>query len=302
MAFYCNCGNDNIRDRAGWIQALRGQIVVVYFLASLWKLNADWLNGDIVKETFLSFEEQGTNRGVPWNALYNEFPRIFEFVGVSGLLLDFSLFVVLMFLPPGHTLQSLGLLFHEFTGYTMSQRIGYSFPLAMIFAGLLFQPMDVIEQDQAEVGWDKLSHFRWLLLHTNTKRRSDSPPTGRQRRRHVYVWPLLYLLVKWLIPLRMPIVSHGEFKHTFEGYRWSWTMMLHSKSNMASPGLSFMTLTPECENISQPYPNPLAADMAFLDVHSVPYERSLSTRIRTASLAQMFPRQMPKIAHNVDKH
>jgi hypothetical protein len=210
--------------------------------SSFWKPNGDWLNGDIVKQIFLSFEEQGANRGVPWKALYNEFPWIFAFVGVAGLLLDFSLFVVLMFLPPGHTLQSLGFLFHWFTGYTMSQRIGYSFPLAMIFAGLLFQPMDVIEQEQVEVGGDKLSHFQWLLLHT---------PAGRRRRRQkIYVWPLLYLLVQWLIPARMSIVSYGESKHTFEGYRWSWTMMLHSKSNMISPGLSFMTLTPECEHIS----------------------------------------------------
>jgi hypothetical protein len=54
MAIYCNCGTN-----AGWIHALRGQIVVVYAFASLWKFDRDWIDGTIVKGIFLSFEEQG---------------------------------------------------------------------------------------------------------------------------------------------------------------------------------------------------------------------------------------------------
>ena len=285
MAICCNCRADNTRGRAAWIHALRGQIIVVYFFASLWKTDPDWLSGQILKGIFLSFEEQGVNRGVPWQTLYNTFPWIFEFVGLSGLLLDFALFVVLMFLPPGHKLQSMAFLFHGFTGYTMSQRIGYSFPLAMIFSGLLFLPMGVIETDQASVGGDCLSHIQWLMMQTKgvSKKRTAA---------------LLFLLLQWLIPLRMPIVSNGEFRYTLEGYRWSWTMMLHSKKTMQSPGLCFMTLSPKCGDLP-PYPNPMATRTPFIDVHGVPWEPAIANLPRSSSVVQMFAGMMPKVANYV---
>ncbi len=287
MAICCNCGENNTRGRAAWIHALRGQIIVVYFFASLWKTDPDWLSGQIVKNIFLSFEEQGVARGVPWHALYNNFPWIFKFVGLSGLLLDFSLFVVLMFLPPGHKLQSMAFLFHGFTGYTMSQRIGYAFPLAMIFSGLLFMPMGVIETDQASVGGDSLSHINWLKMQTKkpSKKRAAA---------------LLFLLLQWLIPLRMPIVSNGEFRYTLEGYRWSWTMMLHGKKAMHSPGLSFMTLTPKCGDLP-PYPNPMARTTPFIDVHGVPWEPAIiySNVPRSLAVINMFAGIMPKVANYV---
>lgn len=95
-AFYCN-----FPSVKGWLHALRGQVVIVYFFASLWKLHPDWLSGRICRGIFLSFEEQGVARGVPWSKLYAAFPDIFVFVAGSGIFLDTLLFSALMFLPPG---------------------------------------------------------------------------------------------------------------------------------------------------------------------------------------------------------
>ena len=307
MAIKCNGfkGDDKestVSRNAGWIHALRGQIVVVYFFASLWKLDSDWLSGQICKGIFMTFEEQGVSRGVPWKQIYSRFPGVFRFVGLSGLALDFSLFCVMAFLPPGHFLHSITFIFHGFTGYTMSQRIGYSFPIAMILTGLLFMRQDCIHEDQQSVGGDNLSHYQWLQwqlgLGKNNKKQQKEEGS-RQRRRNL--GPLLFLLVQWLIPLRMPLVSNGEFKQTFEGYRWSWTMMLHMKKSMQSPGLFFMTLTPDCEGMP-PFPNPFAQQNIFLDVHSVSYEPLVAQKARTAALLQMFPRQMTRVAHSVNKN
>ena len=289
MACYCNCDRDNTRGKTGWIHAMRGQIIVVYFYASLWKLDSDWLSGQSIKNIFLSFEEQGVNRQVPWSAIYKAFPWIFQMLGLSGLLLDSALFLVLMFKPPGHWMQSIGFVFHGFIGYTMSQRIGYSFPCSMLLTGLVFKPHGIIDSAQKEdLGFgDTLSHFQWLTRSCRSLRNLKK-----------MAWPLLFLLVQWLLPIRMPIISRGEFKYTFEGYRWSWTMMLHQKVAMHSLGVTFMTIRPKCRG--QPFPNPHADQLPFSDVHGYPYEPLISKSERGSTLAMMFPRQMPKIANAID--
>merc|ERR1719491_1377071 len=161
MALYCNCSSSSSSsfNKIGWLHALRGQIVVVYAFASLWKFDIDWIDGTIVKNIFLSLEEQGANRGIPWKALYDTYGEpLFIMVAVGGVFLDTMLFLVLFLLKPGHKLQSICIVFHGFTGYTMSQRIGYAFPLAMILASLLFQPSPLIrsrtkiEEDKKEDG------------------------------------------------------------------------------------------------------------------------------------------------------
>ncbi|VEU39894.1 unnamed protein product [Pseudo-nitzschia multistriata] len=179
MAFYCNCGKDNVHNKAGWIHAIRGQIVVVYAFASLWKFDSDWLNGGIVEAIFLSFEEQGDHRGIPWSDINASYPGIFSFIALSGIFLDSMLFLVLMFLPPGHKLQALGLVFHGFTAYTMAERIGYSFPLTMIFSGFAFQRSDVVDKDQ-----ESLVQYQepWIIVHeSKAKMRlpSVSKPAGQ---------------------------------------------------------------------------------------------------------------------------
>jgi len=263
--------------KQGWLNAMRGQIVVVYFFAALWKLHPDWLSGEIVKSIFLSFEEQNAARNIPWRSLYEVFPSIFLLIAFGGFLLDLLLFFVLMFLPPGHKFQSLSLLFHGFTGFTMSQRIGYAFPGAMILAGLIFEPC---EEEQKQ----PVSHAKWLRsqLSRNTK--------GKK-----YPLAVMWLFLQYLIPLRMPIVSNMSFKHTMEGYRWSWTMMLHAKSNTIVPGVDFLAMRPKCNG--QFFPNPLAEQFPKMDPQSFEFRQFLS--FRAHSVCELFPQQASMIANKM---
>ena len=80
-----------------------------------------------------------------------------QFVAISGLLLDTALFVVLGFFRPGTKYQIVTLVFHTFTAFTMSQRIGYAFPIAMGLSSLLFQPIP------GDPGDRKRSHYQWVL-------------------------------------------------------------------------------------------------------------------------------------------
>eukprot|EP01047_Picozoa_sp_COSAG01_P035702 COSAG01_NODE_2755_length_7137_cov_3.530548_2_plen_432_part_00 len=54
-----------------------------------------------------------------------------------------------------------------------------------------------------------------------------------------------WVFVQLCIPLRMPLISSGEFSRTAEGYRYSWTMMLHSKTmHMEGPTLNAAEVLP----------------------------------------------------------
>lgn len=141
----------------------------------------------------------------------------------------------------------------------MSQRIGVTFPIAMIMAGLLFVPYGAD---------DNCSHYMWL------KGQLGLSPDQKGKKRHYL--PLLWLVVQWLLPLRMPFVSNWGYKYTMLGYRFGWTMMLHGKKNFHSPGIAFMALRPKCSG--DLFPNPAAMQNPYIDVNGVPYEHQLSGR------------------------
>ena len=62
-----------------WVVVLlRLQLAVVYLFAFLWKLHPDWVSGQCCRLTFISFEEQGVSRGIPWGAIARAFPPIFQ--------------------------------------------------------------------------------------------------------------------------------------------------------------------------------------------------------------------------------
>ena len=193
--------------KEGWLHALRWQVAVVYMYSTLWKLHYDWLDGTIVRLIFLSFEEQGVARNVPWRALEQAVPHIFGIVAIVGVCLDAALFLVLVFGRPGAKAQWLVVIFHAFTAITMAQRIGYAFPLCMCAAGMLFERFG--RRDRLSL-WER------------------GMPRGL---------PAVWIAVQLLLPLRMPIVSNLEFKATGEAYRFSWTMMLHSKQTLWEGGL-----------------------------------------------------------------
>ena len=352
------------QQRYGWLQALRGQIIVVYAYASLWKCDRDWIDGTICEHIFLQFESNGEHRGVPWSDLVIHYPNVFVIVAWGGLVLDTTLCGILLFVPPKHPLLFLGLLFHGFTGYTMSLHIGYSFPVAMILSILLFQPMATTETTAPIITTttttsstdelDTICHARWFWFQlmgddrgvddtarsknktssssnkgtlsddagSNTSQndskehciRKDiipatiaetivqTPPLPRRRRRRQHqrqILPLLWLLLQWCLPLRMPVVSHGEYKYNFEGNRWSWTMMLHGKTSIHSDGLTFMTVRPECNGT--PFPNPEASQQPYMDIHTFPYERHVFPP-KILAFLMAFHRQLPKLYYQIHQN
>ena len=239
--------------KRAWGHAMRGQIVVVYFYAALWKLHPDWRDGTIVKGIFLSFEDQGVARGVPWAAIDAACPAVWLVVAWGGLLIDGALALSLFLLKPGHRSQLLCVVFHGFTALTMSPRIGYSFPATMVLSALLFVPRRgsvlskvVWDDDGDDANEDDdfaRPHGDWL---------AGAVRRGRPRR------AVAWILVQFLVPARLPLLhGMGRAMHTAESYRCAWTMMMHSHSNTLFGGKTVLfDLRPRCRG--QPFPSPNA--------------------------------------------
>ena len=194
LALYSNATSK--RTKRHLIEGLRAQIVVVYAFASLWKMTPDWIDGTICRLIFTSFEEQGVSRGIPWASIHESFPDVFVVVAAGGLVLDTALFLSLAFLRPGSPYQITAIMFHGFTTVTMSMRIGYAFPAAKSPACCSF--------NTRRVGRDR------ALVACATSLEHGEAQSGSG---------VLWVLIQWLLPLRMPLVSRGEFKYTMEGYR-----------------------------------------------------------------------------------
>ncbi|KAL7546602.1 hypothetical protein ACHAWF_009951 [Thalassiosira exigua] len=277
--------------KLAWTQALRGQICVVYFYAALWKLiTPAWLDGTIVRGIFISFEAQGVASGVPWSQLEKHIPHLFTFVAWSGLFLDALLAAVLFFGPIGHWTQQVGVVFHGFTAFTMAQRIGYAFPTTMLASGLLFLPVDGDEETYRAGGHSSksttergyMSHASWMKHHWSR-----------------FPFVTLWLLVQWLMPARMPIVSRGQYKYTREAYRFSWTMMMHSAESLSKAGDNFLTLRLYCGNALWNMQPVIPQDPNHFDTSGYPIHRHIG--VRGLAALNMFPRQLPAIGNEVAK-
>jgi len=211
-----------------WLVVLmRLQLAVVYLFAFLWKLHPDWVSGQCCRLTFLSFEEQGAARGIPWHAIERAFPPVFQLLSVGGLFLDAGMLLSLALLRPHRAtlpiICSFHLLFHGFTFVTMAKRIGFIFPAVMLCSELLLLPLD----DAGDA-----SLIVWVgrgLSGAPAARIGGSSTAGRVRR-GIFG---LYVLVQLGLPARMPLVSGLEFPRNALGYRFSWTMMLHATTHFA---------------------------------------------------------------------
>jgi hypothetical protein len=281
LAVLTSCAACDPKHVRAWRGALRGQIVIVYAFASLWKLTPRWLDGTIVRGIFTSFEEQGVARGIPWKSI--DVPEVWFVIALGGFMLDFTLFLVLWLGPPGHWLQWTCLLFHGFTSFTMSQRIGYSFPLAMILSTVLF-----VGQERVRL-YNHLHHQKASSIvstkstaaTTATTMATTMATTPLSRRLLVGVWIALQVIM----PLRMPFISRGEYAYTAEGYRFSWTMMLHSKAIIMSPNQFTGNLRPTCNHAQWPTSD------------RVPFQNLIG--LRGMAALSMFPRILPKLSYHV---
>jgi len=201
------------------------------------QLHPDWLDGHIVRTIFLSFEEQGVARGVAWAARDKLYGLAFwRFIALAGLLLDLGMFLLMFFTRPRpsttFTFASLKLMFHGFTMFTMSQRIGYAFPAVCMASLVLFFPVaTTTASDDGD-----LAVWQWLGCFLGIGKIGNGPA---RRQARAIAWTskfvvILYVLVQIGLPLRMPVISKGNFPLTGVGYRFSWTMMLHGTSSQMS--------------------------------------------------------------------
>eukprot|EP00978_Attheya_sp_CCMP212_P048681 scaffold560043_cov55-Attheya_sp.AAC.1 len=171
----------------------------------------------------LSFEDHGVARGIPWSAVNEYIPEIFVVVAMGGLALDTGMGLALWLRPPSQESSVLFLAmaaaFHSFVAFTMSQRIGYSFPAICLAGSLLFLPLGQHKNN------GDTSLVEWIKRYA-----TGSPAIARAgpwQRKFTLVW----IAIQLALPLRMPIISGGAFPFTSQGYRFSWTMMLHSKND-----------------------------------------------------------------------
>ena len=238
--------------RRCFLVMLRLQCAVIYCFAAGWKLHIDWLKGRIVSGIFLGFEKDAVNRGVPWTYLVSVWPKwlplgLWPCIALGGLTLDFGMFVSLTFAKPTWKTMPLvvamHLQFHLFTMYTMSQRIGYSFPATCIIAEFLFLPL----ADAADGGEDAATLVWLRRLAVGDQVRARAP---RVLRALVVGWALFH----YIFPLRMFAFSqhalfNGDWPRTSETYRFGWTMMMHSTNAFAAnerAAIPLFGLHPSC--------------------------------------------------------
>ena len=153
----------------------------------------------------------------------------------------------------------------------MSPRIGYAFPSTCLCAIIVFLPMGGTAGDK--------SLLSWLCFYASageTKPTKPPPPPPQQEEEEKEeeeeeeeegqrlvvekvtqlqrVLVVGWVVVQLCIPLRMPLISGGEFPVTAQGYRYSWTMMLHSKTNhIVGPMLNMTDVMPQ-QNPMMPQP------------------------------------------------
>ena len=223
------------------IVALRGQLAIMYVFASLWKIHPDWFAGRIVRRIFISFQMSNKARGIPWDAIEQAFPQVFVALAVGGFFLDASMAIVLCFGKPTPASTRLflafSLLFHLSTSFTMAQMIGYAFPGTCISGLILFLPLTTVHKGDdgtVIIAYDR-SLVSWLYHYATSSRSrlgvdftssfgSDWSPAPRWWQK---AFVLSWILWQLYMPLRMIVVSRGNFAYNRLGYRYSWTMMLH---------------------------------------------------------------------------
>jgi len=126
-----------------------------------------------------------------------------------------------------------------------------------------------------------------------------APPAASRWQRVLFT---AWFLTQLYLPLRMPLISNGEFVSTGEGYRWSWTMMLHSTTYIMDFGplqVGFYEMLPSCPG-KGPIPRSLYAPHMELrgeNPLSLPINAMFQGRYNAA--LKLYARQIPKVVYGI---
>ena len=219
---------------------------------------------------------------IPWNQM--DVTSVWACIAITGAVLDGTISFLLAADPPQDVKVTFPIvIFHTFTLFTMSAQIGYAFPCVCIASCCVFMDPGPFNSTSSIVG--RLT----CLIGTR------GGFTGCAA--------LLYILVQLVLPLRMPFVSDNEYPRTREGYRWSWTMVLHATSTVLTfedSGIDVMQLHPMCKGRPlnrQSY----APDLQRSAEWSLAFPKYDAFRGRSAIYLTGWPRLLPGVAASISK-
>jgi Vitamin K-dependent gamma-carboxylase len=238
---------------------LRLQYAVVFLFSSIWKLHTDYLQGHILRGHLLGFDSDTTQQvtlppGSSFWATIEDIVgqnRLFQFLGLCGILIDFGLLgTMLLRRPANDNVRSYVIwtcIVHIMVASTMGHKLGYSFSLACLVGVLIFHPIGGGSKPGSEINsaasknsqsaikkrirsrQQYAVHVEANLLQWIHRYATGSPQARATRQQQLFT--IAWLLVQIAIPLRMPFVSQGNYPFNAKGYRFSWTMMLHTRQS-----------------------------------------------------------------------
>uniref|UniRef100_A0A8D1VM77 HTTM-like domain-containing protein n=1 Tax=Sus scrofa TaxID=9823 RepID=A0A8D1VM77_PIG len=207
---------------------LRGQIFIVYFIAGVKKLDADWVEGYSME--YLSRHWLFS----PFKLVLSEEMTSLLVVHWCGLLLDLSAGFLLFF----DATRSIGLLFVSYFHCMNSQLFSIGmFPYVMLASSPLF----------CSPGWPRklVAHCPKRLqdllplriapqpsascMYKRSRARGGQKPGLRHRLGAAFT--LLYLLEQLFLPYSHFLTQQGYNNWTNGLYGYSWDMMVHSRSH-----------------------------------------------------------------------
>lgn len=210
------------RIRRDWVPVwtvwiLRTQMAIVYAYAALAKFNGDWLRGFPIREWLVA--RQDSLIGGPWCS----YPTTALLFSYTGLLFDLLIVPLLLIRRTRPFAFAAVIVFHLTNVWLLDIGI---FPFFSITLTTLFfspdWPRRVFTKRAPPNDGEPLS--------VDDRISPVSCATGRQK--IVVIGWSLFFAIQLVIPLRH-YVYPGDVDWTEEGYRYSWRMRLHTKTNEA---------------------------------------------------------------------
>lgn len=187
-----------------WVSLLFiGQIILVYFFASIAKIYPDWLDGTFTKNLL-----QGTTTRPFFLDLFSQ-KWFYLFIAYAGILFDLLVVPFLLFKKTRTVALICSIFFHLFNAITL--QIGIFPFFALTFILFFYEP-------------ETIRNLFFKNKPVSTSEELDFSSSKILKRLFIP-----YLIVQLLLPIRHHFIEGNVF-WTEEGHRLSWRMMLRERS------------------------------------------------------------------------